>query len=326
MTLVRSRLMPTAVAVMVTVLFGGVFATVQGHEDLMLPVLGILGMLSLLTPFVVPVVWAWALLTGRPHKIVLGGAVVWLFAGLVMMPADVTWPLTTHVVTGLVAALGLMVRWKPELIVLLLVLVSSPLVIWTLENESLDEMFDQYKEQALQDRREYLKAEARSGDDDPALAQEEQFLEDALLLVKQMMPGSMALVQLIQSGLTFGLIWVLVRVLGLAAAFRGIPPFGRWRLPFAVIWLLAGAVALMIVQPGFWPEAGVNLVLVVVSLLAVQGAAVQWRMSKVGFPLLPRMFFMVMAGLLFLPLVLLGLADQWLNFRKLNEVEPEDSA
>ncbi len=326
MTQVRSRLIPTVVAVFVTALLGGVFAAVQGYEDILVPVLGVLGILSLLTPFVVPVVWAWALLMSRPCKLVLAGAALWLLTGLALMPTDVTWPLTTHVVTGLVAAMGLLGRWKPELILLLLVLVSLPLVFWTLETESLDEMFDEYKEQALQDRRDFLNAGTRSGDDDPTLAQEEQFLDDALLLVKQLLPGSMVLVQFIQSGLTFGLVWVLVRVLGLAAAFRRFPSFDRWRLPFAVIWLLAGAIALMIVQPGLWPEAGVNLALVVVSLLAVQGAAVQWRLSKASFPLLPRLFFMGLASVLFLPLVMLGLADQWLDFRKLNEVEPEGSA
>ncbi len=337
MSLVRSRLMPTVVAVLVTALLGGVFAAVQGNEDLMLPLLGLVGMLSLVTPFAVPVVWAWALLMGRPHKLVLAGAGLWLVAGLVMMPSDVTWPLATHVISGLVAALGLLSRWKPQLILMLLVLVSSPMVIWTLQNESLDEMFDQYKEQALADRREFLKAEmgtgsntgtnsdSSTGRNEPALAMEEQFLDDALQVAKQMMPGSMVLYLIVQSALTFSLIWVLVRVLGLAAAFRGILPFGRWRLPFAVIWLLAVAVALIIVQPGLWPEAGVNLALVVVVLLAVQGASVQWRLSKVSFPLLPRVFFMVMASMLFLPLVLLGLADQWLDFRKLNKVEPEGS-
>ncbi len=326
MTLDWSRLMPTAVAVSVTALLGGVFGAAQGNEDILLPLLGVLGILSLVAPFGVPVLWAWAFLRAKPHKIVLAGAALWLLAGLVVLPAEVIWSLTTHVVTGLVAALGMLSRRKPELILLLLVLVSLPLIFWTLEKEPIDEMFDQYKEQALDDRRELLKAGTRAGDNDPKLAQEEQFLDDALLLVRQMLPGSMVLVQMVQSGLTFSLIWVLVRALGLASAFRRFPSFGVWRLPFAVIWFLAAAVALMLVQPGLWPEAGVNLALVIVTLLAVQGASVQWQLSRVSFQLLPRLFFLVMASLLFMPLVLLGLADQWLDFRKLNEVESEGSS
>jgi len=205
------------------------------------------------------------------------------------------------------------------------------LVYGNLETESVDEMYSQMKEQALQDRREFLKAEANSTDQDsidqePKLVKEEQILDDAFLVVKQLLPGSMVLAQLIQSALTLGLMWILVKVLGYTAIAQRFLPFGRWRLPFAVVWLLAVAVALMIVQPGVWPAAGVNLAMVIVGLLAVQGASVQWRLSKAGFPMLSRLFFLIMAILLFLPLVMLGLADQWLDLRKLNKVEPEGSA
>jgi hypothetical protein len=55
----------------------------------------------------------------------------------------------------------------------------------------------------------------------------------------------------------------------------------------------------------------------VCTVLAVQGAALQWQMGSAGTPMLLRLFFLFMAGMLFLPLVLLGLADQWMDFRKL---------
>ncbi len=323
MTRQMPAFMPIVVAVFTTVVLGGLFSVAQGNEELILPVLGILGMMSLLTPYVVPVVWTWALLMGRPHIWVLAGAGLWLVAGLVMMPHEVTWPMTTHVVAGLVAGMGLMLRWKPGVILLLLAVVSLPIVLWSLNQVPLEEIFEEQKEQALEARRELLIAGTRAGDEPPSLELEEQMLDDLFETVRQLTPGAVAVGLVLQAAVTFGLVWLLVRVLGLAPVLRGFPPFSRWRLPFVVVWVLAAAVGLMIVPLPWWPAAGSNLVMVAGVMLAIQGAAVQWRMGAARVPMLLRLFFMFMAGMLFLPLVLLGLADQWMDFRKLDTEEPD---
>lgn len=325
MTRQMPAVMPIVAAVFGTVLLGGLFTLAQGNENLVLPLLGILGVMSLLTPYLVPVVWTWALLRGRPHLWVLLGAGLWLVAGLVMMPNEVTWPMTTHVVSGLVAGIGLMLRWKPSVILLLLAVVSLPIVLWSLNQVPLDEIFEEQKVQALEARRELLMVGTRVGDEPPSVELEEQMLDDLFQTVRRLTPGAVAVALLLQAAVTFGLVWLLVRVLGLASVLRGFPPLSRWRLPFAVVWVLAAAVGLMIVPLPWWPAAGLNLVMVTSVLLAVQGAALQWHMGAAKVPMMLRLFFLFMAGMLFLPLILLGLADQWMDFRKLDSEEPTGS-
>ncbi len=318
--------LPAVVAVISTAVLGGLFSLVSVEGQAINPaLLGLFGLVSLLAPFLVPMLWAWALLFGRPHRLVLIGSGLWVFGGLVLMPPEVTWTLTTHVVTGLVAGLGLASRWKSGFILLLLALVSLPFVVWNLNQEPLDDLFEAIKEQNLETRRELLMAGSKPGTEPPALAMEEQMIDDLFRTVRQLTPGSVALGLYSQAALTFGCLWFLLRRLGLTMGMRGPSSFGRWRYPFWVIWVLAGSIGLMIVPLPWWPYAGANLALVVVVLLAVQGAAVQWRMSSTGIPLLLRLFFLFMAGMLFLPLVLLGLADQWLDFRKLDAEEPTGS-
>jgi len=317
--------MPLILAVVITVLFGGLSSVVGGEENIVTPVLGILVLFLLLAPYVLPVLWAWVLLKGQLPMWVLAGAAIWLATGLAMMPNDVTWHLTTHVVTGLVAGFGLMLRWKPGLILLLLAVVSLPVGLWSLNQMPMEEIFEAQKEEGLQARRELLMAGARPGDEPPSMVQEEQLLDELFATVLRLTPSAVAVGLLAQAAVSFGLIWILVRVMGLAPVLRGFPPFARWRLPFAVVWVLAVAVGLLIVPLSFWPSAGLNLVMVVCAALAVQGAALQWHLSSAGTPMLLRLFFLFMAGMLFLPLVVLGLADQWMDFRKL-EIEESDSS
>lgn len=316
---------PTMVAVLVTVLMGGLLSLVQAAEDGLSPLLAAASFLVMLAPYVLPVIWAWALLTVRPLRLVLMGLALWLVIGLMLLSWDTTWLLTTHVVCGLVVAGGLLARVKPGVILALLAVITLPLFLWTLKQVPLDQTFADIKTQVLDDRRELLAAGNQAGGHLPALEKEEQVLDDLFRVVKQLLPGSVALWLLSQAGVTFALIWVLVRFLGLSGVLRGFPVFGRWRFPFAVVWMLALAVGLMILPLPWWPYAGANLALLVVHLLAIQGAAVQWRLSAISFPLGPRLFFMFVAGMLFLPLVLLGLADQWLDFRKLDSEEPPGS-
>ena len=70
---------------------------------------------------------------------------------------------------------------------------------------------------------------------------------------------------------------------------------------------------------------GLNIALAVAIVLSIQGAAVQWELTGRNMGMLPRVVFLLVAGFLFLPLVGLGLADQWLDFRKLEASDEEDS-
>jgi hypothetical protein len=317
--------LPLVIAVVITVLFGGVSSVVDGSDGVASPVWGILVLFLLLAPYVLPVLWAWVLLKGQSPLGALFGAAVWLATGLAFLPQDVTWHLTTHVVTGLVAGFGLILRWKPGLILLLLALVVLPIGIWSLNQMPMDEIFEAQKEEVLKTRHELLLEGTRAGEEPPSLEQEEQVLDDLFATVLRLTPSAVALGLLAQAAVSFGLVWILVRAMGLASVLRGFPPFVRWRMPFAVVWILAAAVALLIVPLPIWPAAGLNLVMVVCAALAVQGAALQWHMSSSGVPMLLRLFFLFLAGMLFMPLVLLGLADQWLDIRKLDIEESDPS-
>ncbi|MCP4292476.1 MAG: DUF2232 domain-containing protein [bacterium] len=318
-------LVPLAITVFLTALLGGLVTAVDGNEELLGPLMGLMVLVSLGIPFVVPVLWAWALLQSRPVTYVMAAGILWLVVGWIVLPASANWLLTTQVVTGMVVAWGLMSRWKPELIILIMVLISLPGVFRDLHTMPLEERFAEVKDEVLSSRRELLMEGTKEGDEPPSLEMDEKVFDDMLVVMDQMTPGSVFISQGIMSGLVFWLVWVMTRIVGLSHSFRPMNRFGHWRLPFGIIWVLAGSVGLMIVQPPIWPEAGVNVVLVVAGLLALQGAAVQWEMGKSAFPLLPRLVFMLVACLLFMPLVLLGLADQWADFRKLEIAESSDS-
>jgi len=172
-------------------------------------------------------------------------------------------------------------------------------------------------------------AQQEEGAPPPSLAVEEEALERMFGTIRKLVPGFIASGIIFQSALGFWLVWLLAGRLKLPYSLRGLPHFGHWRFPFALIWLLALGVVLMIVHRQFgglagWPPVGINLALVMVGLAAVQGAAVQWRLSPRSIPLLVRIILLFMAGFLFLPLVFLGLADQWLDFRKLDTDGPVD--
>lgn len=100
-----------------------------------------------------------------------------------------------------------------------------------------------------------------------------------------------------------------------------------WRLPFYTVWILivalGGLLGSLFVAPS---EAvflvAVNLLIGVLFLFYLQGLnLVSWFLNKKGVRPLMRGFIYLMILFLFQPLgilmVLLGLTDQWANFRKL---------
>jgi len=112
--------------------------------------------------------------------------------------------------------------------------------------------------------------------------------------------------------------WLSARPLGPAPA-----PFAAFSFSDNVVWLLVAALALVLIPADPWLEPvqrlGVNLLLVVLALYVVRGAAVlratSGRMSTplaiVAGLVVVLMFVFVAGGL-----SLLGIADTWLDFRR----------
>ena len=71
-----------------------------------------------------------------------------------------------------------------------------------------------------------------------------------------------------------------------AAGWRP-PPFGQWRLPFYLVWVLILGLGLMVTRLPLAGHVGVNVALLAATVLSVQGIAVQFHatariMSQIG--------------------------------------------
>ncbi len=85
---------------------------------------------------------------------------------------------------------------------------------------------------------------------------------------------------------------------------------------------LVAGIGLLITRRAPWADAGLNLVVVTASLLSVQGLAVQFHLTRRLMPPPMMIAYWTLMGLAFVPLVVtsvvLGLADQWRDLRRLD--------
>ena len=119
---------------------------------------------------------------------------------------------------------------------------------------------------------------------------------------------------------------VLIVVAGRMALRRGVSvsvlPASSWRVPFATVWCLAIGLGCLAVRHSTAVTVGANLASVATVLLAVQGAAVLLAASERGLGRAARWLVLGLFVLTALPFVLvlaalIGLADQWVDFRRL---------
>jgi hypothetical protein len=125
----------------------------------------------------------------------------------------------------------------------------------------------------------------------------------------------------------FGLVQVLVIVVlaGRLVREAGRPvavlPVSAWRLPFGIVWVLAGGLGLACMRQRALVDAGLNVVLVGVVLLSVQGLAVLLAFLERTLTGPARWAVLGLAALAPLPFTvagtaLLGMADLWVDFRR----------
>jgi hypothetical protein len=296
-------------------------------ESTVSPLLALAGLLSLAVLLVVPVLWGGAVLASRPWYLAPVAAGVWLALSLVISTGTLVWPLAFLTAAGLATGLAFLFRLRPAVALLVVSLVLAPYLIW-----AVVEFFENWPEmssQILEMQRELYSEKADPEQVELALAEKEDQLEESMALVRKILPATLGLEIMGLAAVLLALVWLEARILGLAIAPLGFPPFRRWKLPFYLVWTLVVGLGLVLTRQEVLATAGWNVVLVAATLFSLQGAAVQWEMTRPTMGLVVRIIYLLVAGLVFLPLVLLGLADQWLDFRKLEASDeggaPDDS-
>jgi uncharacterized protein YybS (DUF2232 family) len=151
------------------------------------------------------------------------------------------------------------------------------------------------------------------------------FSADALIVVettfrqmKQVLPG-------ILGGVVLIVIWTTM-MLGNFLMVKSAnavmwPSFRQWQLPERLIWTVVGMGACILIPIEPLPEIGINCILLLCIVYCFQGFSVTvFFMNKWQVPLFIRSFFYVMIvfqSLGTLILLLFGVADIWVDFRKL---------
>ena len=324
--------LPAAVAVAVSLLACLAFTiagTAGAEAD---AAAGLLALVLVPVPMVVSVVWGSTVVISRPHRVAFVAAGVWLAVGWLLFRSDTVWPLASHVAAGLVAGIALGARWRLDAALAGIATVLVPLAVWSLVQLPVDEQFELLREEMAPLLEEALPAGAEPKQREQALALQREQFDKLLDLSARVYPVVMVLGLLGQGLVILVLVWLMVRVMGWRLASWRPPPFGRWRMPFYLVWMLAAGVGLLVTRQPVAMHIGLNLALLAGFLLSIQGIAVQFHGTARMLSPLGRVVFWTVMGLFLTPVVVpagvvLGLADQWFDLRGLDRAaSPQDGA
>lgn len=313
--------LPPLAAAAVTLIFTALFAAVISGSAIMGEMQGLLALLLIPVPLLVAVAWGSALLISRPFRSVLAGAVLWFVLSWLLLPHDVVWQMSGNLVAGLAAGYALARRWRLDGALAAVAVALLPLIIWSAIEMPVGEQLEAFSTEMLT----ALEAAQPTGGTTEqralALADEEANLARVADLVERIYPFLLGIGLLGQGGILLALVRLVVGRLGMLVPGWKIPPFSRWRMPFYLVWMLVAGIGLMLTRMEITADAGLNLALLAAFLLSIQGTAVQWQMTSRMLSKMGRLFYWVATGLLFVPLVVmgvgLGLADQWVDLRRL---------
>jgi hypothetical protein len=286
------------------------------------PGLGIWLPVAVLAPLVVSVLWGRAAWGDRKVVRLLAALAIWLLAGHLLTSAATTWQMTANVAAGLVAGWAFRRGWRLDAAVLGVAVALLPLIIWAAVQMPVREQLAAISDQSLK----MLEEQAPPGTDPVELGKAREIgrqrfakLTDLTVRLYPSLIGAGLLGQAV-------VILLLVRLAGrgqpTGPPVRRLPPFAQWRLPFYLVWVLAAGIGLLITRRAPFADAGLNLVVLSAAILSAQGLAVQFHMSRRFLPPVGLVIYWALMGLAFLPLivtsVLLGLADQWRDLRRLD--------
>ena len=285
-------------------------------------------MVMLPLPLLISALWGWSTLAVRPFVPVLGAALGALAVGGWLGSGPAVLQIAASVAAGLVAGLALGSRWRLDAALGLCALALLPAVLYAVAQIPVDQQLQALREQMLTVLESNLPQQADPAQRELALAAERQRLDQMVKVAGQLYPLGIGVGLLGQAGIILLAVRLLVRLGGGIALGWRFGSFSRFRLPFYMVWLLIGGIGLLVSRAPHLGPAGLNLALLVALVMSLQGLAVQ--IFVVGRLLSPvgRLVFWTMMGIFFGPLVLvsgalLGLADQWLDFRGLDRVQKD---
>jgi hypothetical protein len=276
-------------------------------------------------PIVVAVIWGGAVIMSRPHRLAPMAAIGWLLAAWLISPATSVWHLASYVAAGMVAGVALGVRWRLDLALGCIIVALLPLTIWSMMQVPVGAQADLMREEMAPLLEEAIPQGADPAQREQALAAQQKQFDQLLDLATSIYPFVLVVGLLIEGVIILVLIWLLVRIMGWALPSWRPPPFGRWRMPFYLVWVLAVGLGLLVTRRPLAVHAGLNVALLAAFLLSIQGIAVQFHATARLLSPLGRVVFWTVTGLFLTPVVMplgvvLGLADQWLDLRGLDRV------
>jgi hypothetical protein len=303
---------PGAVAAVFTALAGavGVLGAVAAGPTL-----------SGLLPIAVTAAWVWAALIAPGTARLLLTATLGLAVAAVLGSPAVALALMAWVAGGLAAGRALRRGRRFDAVLALAVL---PAVWLTLAagGSGAEQVLDESGRRTAAMFERYLPSDGSPGGQEAALAEARAGAETALKIMRRLWPALVAL-----SLLGHGIVAVSAgRWLACRGGRGGTAPNWtvprEWRLPFYVVWVLAIGLALVATRSEPIARAGENLIVVAAVLCAVQGLAVMAGLLHRAAPpwlqaVLGLVALLLMAPLLVPAAALLGLMDQWLDFRRL---------
>jgi uncharacterized protein YybS (DUF2232 family) len=180
-------------------------------------------------------------------------------------------------------------------------------------------VYDQMLQTLDQVLTESLEHYRRSGDISvETLVVIEATISQMKVIIPAIMPGILGSIILLVTWMTMAVGNILVEK---SCGFSAWPSFHQWQLPEKLIWtvIVTGALILIPVEP--LPKIGVNCILLLIIIYCFQGFSITvFFMNKWKVPHLLRSFFYVMIvfqSLGTIILLLFGIVDIWVDFRKL---------
>ncbi len=242
-------------------------------------------------------------------NLLLGSFDLFLFSSAMLVPGFVLHRSAEHgelpSVSGLKGSLSLAGGW---LIAVAVAAAGSEISVYGQMLHTLDQALTE----AVEQYRQY------DGISTEALVVIEATISQMKVVIPAIMPGILGSIVLFVTWATMVLGNIMLeRTSGLKAW----PMFRQWSLPEKLIWavIAMGACILIPVEP--LPKIGINCVLLLIIIYCFQGLSITvFFMNKWKVPILLRSFFYVMIvfqSLGTLVLLFFGIADIWLDFRKL---------
>lgn len=280
---------------------------------------------AMAAPLVVAVLWGLAAWADRRWWRLLGSLAAWAGGGYLLLQGPDTLQMSANVAAGLVAGLAWRHRWRCDVALVGVAAVLAPLVVWAAVQMPVSKQLAAISDQSLK----VLEQQAPPNTDPAELAKAREIGRQRMAQLTdwtlRLYPSLIAIGLLGQALIVLLLVRVAGRRQGLTPVGWGLPPFARWRLPFYLVWALAAGIGLLVTRRAPWADVGLNLTVLASAILSVQGLAVQFHLSRRLLPPVGLVAYWTLMGLAFVPLlavsVLVGLADQWRDLRRLDSGE-----